>query len=180
MKTVGITAEYNPFHNGHAYHICRTRELTGADCVIAVMSGDFTQRGEPAVQGKWDRAKAAVTAPGGADLIIELPYVFACSRASVFASGAVDMLVRLGADCLSFGCEAEDPDRLRELARVLVSEDEAISEARNTYMKDGLSGAKAYELAVSQRGHKIRRRRLREGVYKVSSVSSHKGAGALC
>ena len=150
MKTVGITAEYNPFHNGHAYHIGKARELTGADCVAAVMSGDFTQRGEPAVCGKWERAKAAVSAPGeSADLIIELPFAFACSRASVFAAGAVDMLVRMGADCVSFGCETEDPQLLRELAVKLVSECRAIGEARNGFMKDGMSGAKAYELAVA-------------------------------
>ena len=151
MKTVGITAEYNPFHNGHAYHIQKARELAGADCVIAVMSGDFTQRGEPAVADKWERAKAAVSAPeGAADIIVELPFAFACSRASIFAAGAVDMLAGLGADCISFGCEAEEPELLRQTAKVLVSESEAIEEARSGFMKEGLSGAKAYELAVSR------------------------------
>ncbi|MGX8773834.1 MAG: tRNA(Met) cytidine acetate ligase [Bacillota bacterium] len=151
MKTLGITAEYNPFHNGHAYHIAKARELTGADCVLAVMSGDFTQRGEPAVSSKWERAKAAVSASEDrADIIIELPYAFACSRASVFAPGAVDMLVNMGADCISFGCEAEDPEQIRKLAETLVSENGAISEARKEFMKEGLSGAKAYELAVSR------------------------------
>ena len=151
MKTVGITAEYNPFHNGHAYHIKKARELAGADCVIAVMSGDFTQRGEPAVADKWERAKAAVSAPeGAADIIVELPFAFACSRASIFAAGAVDMLAGLGADCISFGCEAEEPELLRQTAKVLVSESEAIEEARSGFMKEGLSGAKAYELAVSR------------------------------
>ena len=150
MKTVGITAEYNPFHNGHAYHIKKARELAGADCVIAVMSGDFTQRGEPAVADKWERAKAAVSAPeGAADIIVELPFAFACGRASIFAAGAVDMLAGLGADCISFGCEAEEPELLRQTAKVLVSESEAIEEARSGFMKEGLSGAKAYELAVS-------------------------------
>ena len=151
MKTVGITAEYNPFHNGHAYHIKKARELAGADCVIAVMSGDFTQRGEPAVADKWERAKAAVSAPeGAADIIVELPFAFACGRASIFAAGAVDMLAGLGADCISFGCEAEEPELLRQTAKVLVSESEAIEEARSGFMKEGLSGAKAYELAVSR------------------------------
>ena len=151
MKTVGITAEYNPFHNGHAYHIQKASELAGADCVIAVMSGDFTQRGEPAVADKWERAKAAVSAPeGAADIIVELPFAFACGRASVFAAGAVDMLAGLGADCISFVCEAEEPELLRQTAKVLVSEIEAIEEARSGFMKEGLSGAKAYELAVSR------------------------------
>lgn len=151
MKTVGVTAEYNPFHNGHAYHIRRARELSGADCVIAVMSGDFTQRGEAAVSDKWERAKAAVSAdPHGADLVIELPFVFACSRAEIFARGAVDMLIGLGADCISFGCEAEDPSRLRGLAEILVSEEAAIAALRDSHMKSGASGAKAYELAVKE------------------------------
>lgn len=151
MKTVGITAEYNPFHNGHAYHIERARELAGADCVIAVMSGDFTQRGEPAAADKWRRAKAAVSAPeGAADLIIELPFAFACSRASVFAAGAVDLLAGLGADCISFGCEAAEPELLRQAADILASDSEAIAEARSGFMKEGLSGAKAYELAVEK------------------------------
>ena len=150
MKTAGITAEYNPFHNGHVYHIEKTRELTGADCVIAVMSGDFTQRGEPAVCDKWERAKAAVSAPAGADLVVELPFVFACSRAAVFAAGAVDMLVKSGADCISFGCEAEDPEELRELARTLVSEEQRIETTRKEIMKSGCSGAKAYEQAVAR------------------------------
>ena len=69
MKAVGITAEYNPFHNGHVYHAETARQMSGADCVIAVMSGDFTQRGEPAVCGKWERARAAVTS-GAVDLVI--------------------------------------------------------------------------------------------------------------
>ncbi len=152
MKTVGITAEYNPFHKGHAYHISKVRQLAEADCVIAVMSGDFTQRGEPAVCGKWERARTAVSAPsGGVDLVIELPFAFACSRATVFAKGAVDMFAGLGVDCISFGCETEDPELLRNLAVRLAADRETIEERRLAYMKDGLSGAKAYELAVTEK-----------------------------
>lgn len=150
MKIAGITAEYNPFHNGHVYHIEKTREQAEADCVIAVMSGDFTQRGEPAVCDKWERAKAAVSTWKGADLVLELPFAFACSRASRYAAGAVDMLVKLGVDVISFGCEAEDPETLRKLAGALVTEAEAIGEGRTAHMKSGLSAAKAYELAVEE------------------------------
>ena len=151
MKTVGITAEYNPFHNGHLYHIQQARQLSGADCVAVVMSGCFTQRGEPALSSKWERAKAAVSAaPQGADLVLELPFAFACSRAALFARGAVDMLVRLGADCISFGCEAENPDALRTIASVLVSDEDRIGSAQNAFLKEGHSGAKAYELAVHE------------------------------
>ncbi|MBR0455317.1 MAG: nucleotidyltransferase family protein [Firmicutes bacterium] len=149
MTTVGITAEYNPLHNGHVYHAAQARKLSGADCVIAVMSGNFTQRGEPAVCDKWERAKAAVVS-AEVDLVAELPFAFACSRASVFAAGAVDSLIGLGADCISFGCEAEDPSQLQKLAEMLVSDAAEIEESRSGYMKKGISSAKAYEMAVTE------------------------------
>jgi len=148
MTTVGITAEYNPLHNGHVYHVAQARKLSGADCVIAVMSGNFTQRGEPAVCDKWERARAAADS-ADVDLVAELPFAFACSKASVFASGAVDLLVRLGVDSISFGCEAEEPSQLRSLAEVLVSDASKIEENRAALMKKGLSSAKAYEMAVA-------------------------------
>lgn len=147
MKTAGITAEYNPFHNGHVYHAETTRRQSGADCVIAVMSGDFTQRGEPALCDKWERAETAVRS-GCVDLVIELPFAFACSRAEVFAAGAVDMLAGLGADVISFGCEADSPYLLRKLAASLVHEEGAIGNARESFLREGVSGAKAYEMAV--------------------------------
>ena len=151
MRTAGITAEYNPFHNGHVYHMEKTRQLSDADCVITVMSGNFTQRGEPAVCDKWERAKAAVSAAHGADLVVELPFAFACARASVFAAGAVDMLVKMGADVISFGCEAEEPELLRNLADTLVTDAAAIEAEKTARMCEGLSHAKAYELAVANR-----------------------------
>lgn len=149
MKAVGITAEYNPFHNGHVYHAETARQMSGAGCVIAVMSGDFTQRGDPAICGKWERAQAAVNS-GAVDLVIELPFAFACSKASVFAAGAVDMLAAMGADSISFGCEAEKPELLRALAETLLTDAETIEAARASLMKNGHSSAKAYELAVAQ------------------------------
>ena len=163
MRTAGITSEYNPFHKGHVYHMEKTRQISGADCVIAVMSGDFTQRGEPAVCDKWERAKAAVSASRGADLVVELPFAFACSRASVFAAGGVDMLVKMGVDVISFGCEAEDPELLRNLANILLSDAADIDALKTARMGEGLSHAKAYELAVADRAgeeekvHKCRR-----------------------
>ncbi len=129
----------------------KTRQISGADCVIAVMSGDFTQRGEPAVCDKWERARAAVSAAQGADLVVELPFAFACSRASVFAAGGVDMLVKMGVDVISFGCEAEDPGLLRNLANILVSDAADIDAVETARMGEGLSHAKAYELAVADR-----------------------------
>ena len=87
IKTAGIIAEYNPFHNGHSYHIEETRKLTGADYVVAVMSGNFVQRGEPAVIDKYARTSAALKA--GADIVVELPVYYALSSAENFAKGAV-------------------------------------------------------------------------------------------
>ena len=88
MQAVGIVAEYNPFHNGHKYHINQTKaQLPDADGVIAVMSGNFTQRGEPAIFDKWTRTQAALY--GGADLVLELPTAFATRSAGYFAEGAV-------------------------------------------------------------------------------------------
>lgn len=96
MRVAGITAEYNPFHRGHEYQLQKARELTGADIVIVVMSGNFTQRGEAAIADKWIRSETAVKA--GADLVIELPFLFACSRGEIFASAAVDILVAAGSN----------------------------------------------------------------------------------
>ena len=94
MKTAAIICEYNPFHNGHEYHIMQTRNITGADYVIAIMSGNYVQRGTPAVMDKKIRTKSALL--GGADLVIELPLFAACSSAPDFAIGAVSLLHKLG------------------------------------------------------------------------------------
>ena len=94
MKTAGIIAEYNPFHLGHSYHIEETRRLTGADYIIIIMSGNFTQRGRAAIMDKYSRAEYALK--HGADLVLELPVCFAASSARYFAFGAVSLLSRLG------------------------------------------------------------------------------------
>ena len=86
MKIAGIVAEYNPFHNGHKYHIEKTKELTGADHVVAVMSGNYVQRGETSILSKWARAEAAVE--NGVDLVLELPTVWSIARAQDFAANA--------------------------------------------------------------------------------------------
>ena len=89
MKAVGVIVEYNPFHYGHAYHIKKAKEITGADVVIAAMSGNFLQRGEPALVSKWVRTEMALK--GGVDLVFELPYTFAVQKADTFAKGAVSI-----------------------------------------------------------------------------------------
>ena len=148
MKVLGITAEYNPFHNGHKYHIEKSREMTGADCVVAVMSGNFTQRGEAAILDKWERSRLAVN--NGVDLVVELPFVYACSKAQSFAEGAVDILKGLGVQMISFGSENGDIRDLYDLASKLTKEGHEISQAREKFMKQGISFAKAGELAASE------------------------------
>ena len=93
-KVVGIIAEYNPFHNGHSYHIQNTKAQTGADFVVAVMTGNFTQRGNTSVINKWEKAKMALN--GDADLVIEVPTIYSVSSAENFANGAVKILNELG------------------------------------------------------------------------------------
>ena len=90
MKAVGVIVEYNPFHNGHAFHLQAAKEAAKADVVIAVMSGNFLQRGEPALVSKWSRTKMALL--NGVDIVIELPYQFASQKAETFANGAVSIL----------------------------------------------------------------------------------------
>ncbi len=136
MKVVGIIAEYNPFHNGHQYHIEETRRLTGADYVIVIMSGNFTQRGKPAIIDKYSRAEMALT--HGADLVIELPTVFACASAEHFSYGALAILNGLGVvDILSFGSECGDVKRLHDLASFLLNETTDFSDALSEQLKTG-------------------------------------------
>lgn len=121
MKVLGIIAEYNPFHNGHAYHIEQSKSVSGCDAVVCVMSGNYIQRGEPAIINKFARTEAAIKS--GADLVIELPVPFAMSSAEMFAFGAVKILDSTGiVDCISFGGEQGDISSLRLISDILVNE----------------------------------------------------------
>jgi predicted nucleotidyltransferase len=136
MKVAGIISEYNPFHKGHQYHIETTRKITGADCIVAVMSGNFVQRGFPAIADKFTRAKAAVL--GGADLVIELPAVFATGSAEIFAEGAVRLFDALNnVDYLSFGSEAGRLDEFKKIADVLIDEPEEYRNILQQHLKSG-------------------------------------------
>jgi len=104
MQACGLIVEYNPFHNGHLYHVNQARKKTSADCIIAVMSGSFLQRGEPAIIDKFHRTKAALES--GVDLVLELPYAFAVQSSQLFAKGAVNTLSEIGAESLCFGSES--------------------------------------------------------------------------
>lgn len=118
MKILGLITEYNPFHNGHRYHLEKSKEITKATHTVAVMSGNFLQRGEPAMVHKWERAKMAVKS--GVDLVIELPTSYACATAELFAYGAVSLLHRLGSvDYLCFGSEVGNVNPLLQIAKIL-------------------------------------------------------------
>ena len=145
MKITGVICEYNPFHLGHAYQLAQARELCGGDtAVVCVMSGDFVQRGEPAIVGKHARAEMAVL--GGADIVFELPLPWAIGSAERFASGGVALLDAVGADFISFGCECPDAERLLALATAARSEEVSLRIRRE--LGSGVSYAAAREKAL--------------------------------
>lgn len=113
MKACGIVTEYNPFHNGHIYHIQQALKLTNCDCMIAVMSGNFVQRGEPAIVDKWSRTRACLM--NGVDLVLELPYPFATQSADQFAYGAIHVLANANVSDIVFGSETNDLATLRKI-----------------------------------------------------------------
>lgn len=141
LKIAGIIAEYNPFHNGHRYHLEQTRSRTQCDYVIAVLAGHFTQRGESAVASKWERTRMALLC--GVDAVFELPALFAVRPADAFARGGVGILAGLGADWLSFGSEISDLELLMRLARWREEEPEEISCAIRRKLALGMPHARA-------------------------------------
>ncbi|MGE4589073.1 MAG: nucleotidyltransferase [Acidaminococcaceae bacterium] len=144
-KCIGIVAEYNPFHSGHAYHLAAARETVGDLPVIAVMSGNFVQRGIPALTDKWSRA--AIATRNGVDLVLELPAIFSCRSAEHFARGAIKILESTGCVThLSFGCETPDISLLEQAAQV------ASNSQRDTRIElsKGLSYAAAMGSALSK------------------------------
>ena len=148
MKSVGIVAEYNPYHRGHKYHLEKTLEMTGAECAVTVMSGNFTQRGELSPWDKWQRSESAVIA--GINLVLELPFVYAVNRGEIFAQGAVDILAGMGVDYISFGSESGDIDELTSLADELETNADEISRIRKEHMSEGYSFAASLARAVEE------------------------------
>ncbi|MDO4178552.1 MAG: nucleotidyltransferase family protein [Phascolarctobacterium sp.] len=143
MNATGIVAEYNPFHNGHALHINKTKEKLGQP-VIVVMSGSFVQRGEPAFLDKWTRAKLA--ASGGANLVLELPTVFSLRSAEFFARGSVELLAATGLVNV-ISCGAEHPENNFNLLAQKYLEENTQKEIKK-YLDEGLSYAVACEKAL--------------------------------
>ena len=144
---LGIIAEYNPFHNGHLYHLLKSKEEAKADYTIAVIGGNFTQRGESSLFDKWTKAEMAVA--NGIDLVIELPTIYSTSSAENFADGAVKILNSLKiVDTLSFGTEAKDLNKLNIIANVLYSEPKEFKTILDEKLKKGISFPKAREEAI--------------------------------
>lgn len=138
MKVCGIIAEYNPFHNGHAYHVNKAKEETNSEAVVAVMSGNFVQRGTPALFDKWTRTKMALM--NGVDLVIELPTYYATSSAEYFAQGSIGLLDSLGiVDYLSFGAKTKDIDALKRVANILYLEPNDYKKILQSELKKGIS-----------------------------------------
>ncbi|EFU40181.1 hypothetical protein PVOR_23049 [Paenibacillus vortex V453] len=148
MKTVGIVVEYNPLHHGHVLHYHKSKEVTGADAVVAVMSGPFLQRGEPAIAGK--RARAEMALAMGVDLCIELPVTYAVQPAEWFAYGAVSILEATGVvDCLSFGSESGSLEQILPLSRLLANEPGEFRSKIEQHLQEGMNFPSAYGAAAA-------------------------------
>lgn len=146
-RVLGVIGEYNPFHNGHLYHIAKSKQETGAEYVVCVISGSFVQRGDTSIINKWAKAKMALV--GSADLVLELPTVYSISSAENFAEGAVKILNSLKlVDTLSFGMEAKDIAILNNIANVLYAEPKEYTTMLLHELKKGNSYPKARENAL--------------------------------
>ena len=147
MNITGIITEYNPFHNGHLYHLTEAKKATSADGIICIMSGNFVQRGGPAIIDKWKRTEMALE--NGVDLVIELPTFYAVSSAEFFARGAISILNSLGiVDNIFFGSECGDVTKLYDIAKVLTNNNEDFNAILKSYLNEGLSFAKSRQEAL--------------------------------
>ena len=155
-RVLGIIAEYNPFHNGHLYHIARSKQETNAQYVIGVISGNFVQRGNTSIINKWIKARMALL--NGVDLVIELPTVYSISSAENFAEGAIKIFNSLGiVDTISFGMEANDISTLNNIANVLYNEPKEYITLLSHELKKGSSYPKARENALMMYLNDIKR-----------------------
>ncbi len=146
-KVLGIVSEYNPFHNGHLYHLNESKKQSNADLTICVMSGNFTQRGSTAIIDKWSRAKMAVQ--NGVDLVLELPLIYSISSAENYAFGSINILNSLGiVDNISFGSECGDIETLDTFAKVFSEQPKEYVSLLEHELAKGVSFAKAREKAI--------------------------------
>lgn len=147
MKILGLVVEYNPFHQGHLYHLQKAKELVEPDVTIAVMSGHFVQRGEVAISNKWTRATVAIK--NSVDIIIELPFVYAVQSADYFAHGAIDLLAKIGVTDLVFGSEDGNISKFIEIAKTIKDNQQEYDKLVKIQMQQGLRYPDACNQALS-------------------------------
>jgi predicted nucleotidyltransferase len=145
MNAIGIIAEYNPFHNGHLYHINKVKELYPDHAIIVVLGGNFLQRGEPSIINKWD--KTTIALEYGADMVIELPFVFATQAADIFAKGSIEILKHLNVDYVVFGSESNDINLLTTLADIQLN-NKSYNKIVKEYMDQGINYPSAMAKAL--------------------------------
>ena len=149
MSYIGIISEYNPFHNGHKYQLSESLEQSGADGAIALMSGDFTQRGTPAMADKYTRAHAAVL--GGLDVVFELPVIYATGSSRDFGDGAVGLMSKMNnVDYLAFGVEDDELGLFYEVSEILATEPDNYKDILNHYLSKGFTFPNASEKAIKK------------------------------
>ena len=149
MKTLGIITEYNPFHNGHKYHLEKSKEISNSDAIICVMSGHFLQRGTPAIMDKWTRTRNAIE--NGVDLVIELPTVYSMNSAEFFAKGSVEILNSLNiVNTLSFGSENGNIEPFLKTGKIFSDEPKEFKSLLKKHLSDGIVFPKARELALKE------------------------------
>ncbi len=149
MSYIGIISEYNPFHNGHKYQLSESLEQSGADGAIALMSGDFTQRGTPAMADKYTRAHAAVL--GGLDVVFELPVIYATGSSRDFGDGAVGLMSKMNnVDYLAFGVEDDELGLFYEVSEILATEPDDYKDILNHYLSKGFTFPNASEKAIKK------------------------------
>ena len=152
MCTVGIIAEYNPFHNGHLYHLKKIKKMFNNPTIVLIMSGNFTQRADASIINKWDKTEIALE--NGIDLVIELPFEFSCQSADIFAFGACSILNNLKVDYLVFGSECNDINILKNAAKIQTNKEYNV--LIQEYLKKGISYPTALSKAIKHFGYEIK------------------------
>ncbi len=152
MRILGLIVEYNPFHNGHIYHINKAKDLVHPDVTIAVMSSSFVQRGEPAIIDKWQRSALAIE--NGVDIVVELPFVYSCQSADYFSQGALFLLNAMGVTDICFGSEVGHIDLFLDIAHTIKNHKETYDQYVKTYMKQGLRYPDACNQALENIMHR--------------------------
>lgn len=150
MKACGLVVEYNPFHHGHLYHLEKAKQISSSDLTIAIMSGSFLQRGEPAMIDKFHRTKAALDQ--GVDIVLELPYAYAVQSSQLFAKGAILTLDAIGVDAVCFGSEVGEIDPLIEHLQFMKKHEAQFDAALQAHLQEGMSYPKAASLAYEKIG----------------------------